>query len=842
MIKTAIIDAYKSINESKRKYGVFHKCLFHIHTPASDCFQLYDSYNDSSNYKKMTDVDLFRIAKDEKLFPQELIATYDEFPCDDDFTDKKEYISFLLIAHKLSVNSIKLAIIADHNTILGFQKLKKAIAQYEKLYDRPVYTEVLLGVEISCADKNHVIGIFNPKKKKIEDSLSLWLSENIMSIKEGTYRTSYDILSDISEKFNGIGYIAHFDTSDTFKDSDFLNGAYKKMLFSIKPLLIGLSNIERRSEITTKIMRYTNTEPIFFWDCDAHSIDGLNNKAFWIKGQQINFDMLRDSIRDSDIAIRYCEPKESRQSILGLVVEAGNQNFLSSKVDNKPFCVQFSDSLNCFIGGRGTGKSTIINMINFVLGQHLPENSEKGRLILEFICKHPSICIFYRYEGNDYAVLFRSPNKTFADDDIVKSFVEPTSCNYAYGYKFPYDNKKIAAFSMKKFIEVYKINARSNHTNLEKMNLGEKRLLLEKFFVAGYSTNELVNLAGSEFLSGYIYSILFKNNTLSQAIVCSARSKKGLITFVERIENYLSQRNQDVNCVIASFNNAQKNKLRIIYSQDGFQKNPLAFENILHGKGNWYKGYNISFEMLVDYLYALNSRIGTTRLVKGLLGENPAILNNIESIVEFCSEMTIELIDQGVTEITNDDLETFYGKLKNDLFSQFNIGIWVSELNTWVKQIETFDIVFNVNNRELHNNEKPKYKPVRELSLGQKVVAMLSFVLGYSEYSKDFTPLVIDQPEDNLDNQYIYRNLVKDLREIKDIRQVIIATHSATIVTNAKSDQVIVMASDNEHGWADAVGYPTNRVIIKNIISHLEGGVESFKHKSFVYDSFIKTH
>lgn len=83
------------------------------------------------------------------------------------------------------------------------------------------------------------------------------------------------------------------------------------------------------------------------------------------------------------------------------------------------------------------------------------------------------------------------------------------------------------------------------------------------------------------------------------------------------------------------------------------------------------------------------------------------------------------------------------------------------------------------------------YKPVGMLSLGQKVVAMLSFILGYSEHSKDYRPLIIDQPEDNLDNQYIYKNLVKQLRSIKDRRQVIIATHNATIVTNAKADKFV---------------------------------------------------
>ena len=116
---------------------------------------------------------------------------------------------------------------------------------------------------------------------------------------------------------------------------------------------------------------------------------------------------------------------------------------------------------------------------------------------------------------------------------------------------------------------------------------------------------------------------------------------------------------------------------------------------------------------------------------------------------------------------------------------------------------------------------------------------MFSFVLGYSEYSNDYRPLIIDQPEDNLDNQYIYKNLVSQLRAIKEKRQIIIATHNATIVTNAKADQVCVMNSNNIHGWIEKVGYPGERSIKKHIINYLEGGKESFKHKYELYKEVL---
>ena len=99
--------------------------------------------------------------------------------------------------------------------------------------------------------------------------------------------------------------------------------------------------------------------------------------------------------------------------------------------------------------------------------------------------------------------------------------------------------------------------------------------------------------------------------------------------------------------------------------------------------------------------------------------------------------------------------------------------------------------------------------------------------------------MIIDQPEDNLDNRYIYRHLVQQFRDVKAQRQIILATHNATIVTNALSDLVILMKSNGEHGWIENSGYPSEDKIKKYIVDYLEGGIESFKHKVKIYKSII---
>ncbi|CEW35211.1 TPA: AAA family ATPase [Streptococcus pneumoniae] len=146
---------------------------------------------------------------------------------------------------------------------------------------------------------------------------------------------------------------------------------------------------------------------------------------------------------------------------------------------------------------------------------------------------------------------------------------------------------------------------------------------------------------------------------------------------------------------------------------------------------------------------------------------------------------------------------------------------------------------FNINSKESSQQLDILYKEVGVLSLGQKVVAMLDFLLAYSDYSKDFRLLIIDQPEDNLDNRYIYRHLVQQFRDVKAQRQIILATHNATIVTNSMIDQVVIMESDGVNGWIESQGYVSEKYIKNHIINQLEGGKDSFKHKMSIYETAL---
>jgi len=66
-------------------------------------------------------------------------------------------------------------------------------------------------------------------------------------------------------------------------------------------------------------------------------------------------------------------------------------------------------------------------------------------------------------------------------------------------------------------------------------------------------------------------------------------------------------------------------------------------------------------------------------------------------------------------------------------------------------------------------------------------------------FSKNNYPILIDQPEDDLDNRAIYHELVQYLRDKKGVRQIILVTHNPNIVVGADAEEVIVANQNGIH-------------------------------------------
>lgn len=825
---------YKKLsNNHKVKYGTYHKCIFHLHTPCSYDYYLLNEGKESQNYyKNLSNTDVYKICTDRKIFPN--ILPIEEIPFDKNiFADVKEFLGFLLIGNELIKHDIEMVLITDHNSICGIQKLENAIKELTKFKPFNVYPEVILGIEINCADKNHIVGIFNKKSIGLIQKINQWIDEFVLSAKEGTYLTSIEVL-EIINGWNGIGYIAHIDTSDIFKEK-YLSGAYKKKLFGSQKLnVIGVSNVDKRENVELKLQEYKSF--CFVLDEDSHCIDTIGSKSFWIKGDKCSFLTIKNAFRDYKISMELERPKEPDRYIKGILVRGGDTGFLSGKSDTE-FCLTFSNDLNCFIGGRGTGKSTVLHLIDFLLSQ-----SYYTKERLEFICNHEEVWLLYYYKGYDYLINFYSPVKDYPDDDILNYFIDK-DLNYHKAYSTDAIGDYISDIALKKYMHIYCIDNLNGSLIMNKVT--KKKSVISNFYNTGYSVNELVQIAGSNKINSYIYKIMFKNKVLANANnFINKSSIKGIQSSIKNINNFFEQRSKQVTDIIDSFNISQDNILKITYKQNMFVENVIDFKNLLkinlNQKQKYYMNYNIASKNLIDYLETANQKIGTINLLNYLSNDKYDKINQSINIFDFCDELSKEMIDHDIKTLDDNNYHIFLSLIKKEIFNERNIDSLLDCLKNYITDMETFDLEFNINNKEQNSSSSgPSFKNINQLSLGQKVVAMLSFVLGYSEFSEDYSPLIIDQPEDNLDNQYIYKNLVKQLRDIKTKRQVIIATHNATIVTNAKAEQVIVMESDNFHGWIEKTGYPNETSIIKRIINYLEGGVDSFNHKNFLYENVL---
>jgi ABC-type lipoprotein export system ATPase subunit len=96
-------------------------------------------------------------------------------------------------------------------------------------------------------------------------------------------------------------------------------------------------------------------------------------------------------------------------------------------------------------------------------------------------------------------------------------------------------------------------------------------------------------------------------------------------------------------------------------------------------------------------------------------------------------------------------------------------------------------------------------------------------------------PLIVDQPEDSLDNKFIYEEVVKLLRQEKEKRQFIIATHNANIPVLGDAELILALEAEEERGWVEQRDAIDNLDVQEAVKKVLEGGKEAFERRREKY-------
>ena len=118
------------------------------------------------------------------------------------------------------------------------------------------------------------------------------------------------------------------------------------------------------------------------------------------------------------------------------------------------------------------------------------------------------------------------------------------------------------------------------------------------------------------------------------------------------------------------------------------------------------------------------------------------------------------------------------------------------------------------------------WKELAQGSPGQQTAALLAFVLRQGE-----EPIILDQPEDDLDNTVVYELLVKSLREVKARRQVIVVTHNPNIVVHADAEYVMSLGTQKGQTYLACDGGLQDQKVREEICKVMEGGKEAFRKR-----------
>lgn len=118
------------------------------------------------------------------------------------------------------------------------------------------------------------------------------------------------------------------------------------------------------------------------------------------------------------------------------------------------------------------------------------------------------------------------------------------------------------------------------------------------------------------------------------------------------------------------------------------------------------------------------------------------------------------------------------------------------------------------------------FRAIETGSVGQRSTAILSLLLSTGGH-----PIILDQPEDDLDNQYVYKVVVDLLRRKKFLRQVVIATHNANIPVNGDAELIVALGVENQNGRVLGQGSIDDPKIKKDVSLIMEGSAEAFRRR-----------
>ncbi|MFA5267497.1 MAG: PHP domain-containing protein [Methanoregula sp.] len=854
-------------------------------------------------------------------------------PSSHDYQDKS--IAPTDIVNKALEQGLDAIAITDHNTGEYIDKIKEAAKG--KIVVFP-------GVEISVAGGKegnlHVIGLFNQEftTKDIENLLGFL---SIEADKYGTEQafSSESIFFVIDEiyKRGGLPILAHANSSHGALTD--LRGNPRTELIQMKNLAAveatesDFNNVEKKSNHKRLCDRLDGTDPTYhiekavYQSSDSHSLDNIGSNFSYFKLDEITIDGLRQCFFDPRVRIRQKEDFElnSLPKITGIEISEG---FLK---DQK---INFHDGLNCLVGGKGVGKSLIVEFLRFGLNQcskdkiirddhyskiekrlgHFGEvkinfeleNGEKYQIKRQFDGDdNPLECIHYEskdpYNGEIakiFPVLFYSQNEIIrtADDSesqlrLIDSFIDPSIFNSNIS-SIQSTLLKIDKELSESISAVYEIAGANTDLEGVSERLKNIDLALKNELYTEIKKWEKDN----ELYEGYLsyHDLLIENlekskNEISKLSIndfknvdeptrielekITDKSRKNILKLfdstMKEIDRNRSSIKNKFDLWLPKFVQKREEYVKMIQDSGG-DKSKLESERrrlnkqfetlsaefkILSGKQENFQNIIKKRNEWLDRLDSVYNEYYNAR--KGIFdrlnyqSEGKLLLKLDQNGNRDDFKRELLYLKKG-TKIREPDINKIAQKIlprkfvdlliKSDadnLAAETGLALnnaqkLIESLNSKENLVDVLSLAYLAYPKDIPSIEFKKedgqYYPLSELSGGQKSIALL--IIALSEGTK---PIIIDQPEDSLDNPSVYEDIVSKLRTGKEKRQFILTTHNSNIGVASDSDNFIVLKSSAKTGKIECFGAIDRNDVRAEIINHLEGGDIPYELKNKKY-------
>ena len=494
--------------------------------------------------------------------------------------------------------------------------------------------------------------------------------------------------------------------------------------------------------------------------------------------------------------------------------------------------IQLSDQLNVIVGGRGSGKSLLLDNIALNMDNSIREKDKLKKERIDFLDKFP-----IEVNNLDHTnIALDSKKIDYYDQSYVSKIFNSDNTNKEIETYFKDEFNALGELNSETKLQEIRLlfNSYLNRKNTTKPNdnisnfIGKYKIINENAVCLKFKKTDVKDRKIIDFnLEEALKYVNKSSKLIPRELKDNIDIKKALLDFLRVINFEVTKYNTDIE--EHNFENIIKRKC-ISYLENKNtsvrEKNEQEELFINHFKfecSKYEERTNIinalikmqSIHQKEDELSDIKQGVDGSKFKfeKKLIYEEP---------LEYFKKMCIKYLG---TKVKSYSLENLYNififHLEDELKTSKNVDDFIKDL----KSLNDYKIEYQCN--ILYGETEDSLKLINRMSPGTQTNILMEYIV-----SKDTKiPLLIDQPEDNIDNETIYTKLTSWFRRLKLKRQVIVVTHDANIVVNADAENVIIASKKSDDQFIYDYGALEYENILNRISIILDGGVEAVERR-----------